>query len=227
MTLDEIKRNIENVSRRIERAQDTFGRHVTLVAATKTVPADIVDFAVSCGVEDVGENRVQEFLDKRDAVTGAKWHFIGTLQSNKAKYLVGHVALIQSVNSERLAREIDRLAQKRNVVQDVLIEVNVGSEPTKTGVSADEAERLVHTAFGLAGVRVRGLMAVPPKDATDDVYRRLYDMYARMNAVYPYFDVLSVGMSADYERAIAFGSNMVRIGTAIFGSRTYDIRQGR
>lgn len=219
MTLDEIKRNIESVSARIESAQTAFGRSVTLVAATKTVPAEIVAFAVSCGVENVGENRVQEYLEKRDFVTDAVWHFIGTLQSNKAKYLVGSVALIQSVNSISLAHEIDRLAQKRGIVQDVLIEVNAAGEASKTGVAFGHAEELISETSALKNIRVRGLMSVPPIDANEAVYKAVYGLYERASRGKPDFDLLSVGMSADYEKAIAYGSNVVRIGSAIFGKR--------
>ena len=219
MTQGEIKSNIESVSERIARAARAFGRPITLVAATKTVPPPLIDFAVSCGIKHIGENRVQEYLAKRDSVQGASWHFIGTLQTNKAKYIVGSVALIQSVNSANLAREIDRLAKLRGTVQDVLIEVNAGGEPSKTGASIYDAEWLIDLAASLPGISVRGLMAVPPKDCGDEVYKRLYELYERTKTNISGFDILSVGMSADYERAIAFGSNMVRLGTAIFGSR--------
>ncbi len=219
MTTDEIKRNIDCAIERIDRAQCDSGRPVTVVAATKTVPAELIDFAVGCGIKNVGENRVQEYLAKRDAVADAVWHFIGTLQSNKAKYLVGNIALIQSVNSISLAREIDRLAARRGVCQDVLVEVNVAGESSKTGVSYGQAAELIESVCELENVRLRGLMAVPPRDADDGVYKRLSSLYEAARRNRPDFDILSVGMSADYERAIAFGSNMVRLGSAIFGPR--------
>lgn len=212
---NELKRNILSVTERIARAAS--GRKVTLVAATKTVPADVINAAIGFGITDIGENRVQEYIDKKDGVTGAKWHFIGTLQRNKAKYLVGNVALIQSVNSTELACEIDRLAQKRGVTQDVLIEVNAAGEIGKTGAPIDMFEAILEQCNKLSGLRVRGIMAVPPRDANDIVYRRLGDMFDRHKN--DTFDTLSVGMSGDFERAIEGGSNMVRIGTSIFGSR--------
>lgn len=217
MDFDELKTNLYSVQSRIARAAASAGRSVSLVAATKTVPPSVVTAAISLGIKSVGENRVQEFNEKRDKITGADWHFIGTLQRNKAKYLVGNVALIQSVSNAPLATEIDRLAEKLGTVQDVLIEVNIGGEPSKTGASVDTAEDLIATAQELENVRVRGIMAIPPRGAHDDVYAALYRLFEKHAD--ETFDTLSVGMSGDFERAIAFGSNMVRIGTAIFGTR--------
>ncbi|MDE5593285.1 MAG: YggS family pyridoxal phosphate-dependent enzyme [Clostridiales bacterium] len=215
----DIKRNIQTVQSNVARA--AAGVPITIVGATKTVPPEVINIALDCGVTDIGENRVQEYLNKRDAVKPAKWHFIGTLQTNKAKYLVGSVSLIQSVNSRVLADEISRLAVKRGITQDVLIEVNAAGESTKTGADFDAVQALAEYAQSLNGVRVRGLMSVPPKDASDDVYRKLRDLYETLARGKTNFDVLSVGMSGDYERAIRFGSNMVRIGSALFGARQY------
>ena len=213
-----LKANLCAAVERIERASAKTGSRVTLVAATKTVPADVIDSVIGMGVSRVGENRVQEYLAKRDFVSCAEWHFIGTLQRNKAKYLVGNVALIQSVSSVELAREIDRLAALRGVVQDVLVEVNIGSEIDKTGAPVDTLDCLVDSVRSLDGLRLRGLMAVPPKGAYRSVYERLYKMYSDYSG--GAFDTLSVGMSGDYELAISCGSNMVRLGTAIFGKRS-------
>lgn len=213
----DIKRNIQSVLGNVARA--AAGVPVTIVGATKTVPPEVINIALDCGITDIGENRVQEYVAKRDAVKPANWHFIGTLQTNKAKYLVGSVSLIQSVNSQALADEISRLAVKRGVTQDVLIEVNVAGESTKTGADFDTAQALMGYAQSLNGVRVCGLMAVPPKDASDDVYRKLRNLYETLARGKDDFNILSVGMSGDYERAICFGSNMVRIGSALFGAR--------
>lgn len=219
MTVDEIKRNIDTVTERVARASARSGRAVTVVAATKTVPPELISVAVDCGIADIGENRVQEYLEKKDAVKRAKWHFIGTLQRNKAKYLVGDVALIQSVNGIELAREIDRLARLRNVVQQVLIELNAAGEQSKTGAPVELADELIAQVGELKNVVVRGIMSVPPVDASDGVYQRLSALFEKHRG--GVFDILSVGMSSDYERAISFGSNMVRPGSAIFGPRTY------
>lgn len=223
MTADELKRNIDTVTERVNKAAIASGHKVTLVAATKTVPADVMSIALDCGIAEMGENRVQEYIQKRDAVKPAKWHFIGTLQSNKAKYLVGNVALIQSVNSLSLAAVIDGLAEKRGIVQDVLVEVNAGGEKSKTGADMDSAEELIESARKLSHITVRGVMAIPPKDAEDGVYKTLYRLYEKYRD--DTFDILSVGMSGDYEKAISFGSNLVRIGTAIFGQRLQKERQ--
>ncbi|MBD5132073.1 MAG: YggS family pyridoxal phosphate-dependent enzyme [Clostridiales bacterium] len=218
MTVDVLKRNIEQVQSNIARACSRSGHKVTLVAATKTVPAELINAAVEFGVKNVGENRVQEYIEKRDGVIGAYWHFIGTLQRNKAKYLVGSVPLIQSVNDAKLAAEIDRLAKKHGIIQDVLIEVNAAGETAKTGAAIESIDELIAYARSLENVRVRGLMAVPPKDAEQSVYDKLYSIFSRYETTD--FDILSVGMSGDYEKAIASGSNMVRLGSALFGSRT-------
>lgn len=217
MQTDCLKRNIEFVFERVQRAALRAGRSVTLVAATKTVPSETVNVAIDMGVTDVGENRVQEYLAKRDGVKPVKWHFIGSLQRNKAKFLVGDVELIQSVSNVALAEEIDRLAAKRGIVQDVLAEVNIGGESAKTGAPESEIEALIALLQSLKNVRTRGLMAVPPKDAETDVYERAYRIFAAHCG--GDFDTLSVGMSGDYERAIDNGANMVRIGSAIFGAR--------
>lgn len=213
----DIKRNIQAVQRNVAKA--AAGVPITIVAATKTVPPEVINAAIDCGITDIGENRVQEYLHKRDAVKPVKWHFIGTLQANKAKYLVGSVATIQSVNSPALVDEISRLASLRGITQDVLIEVNVACESSKTGAALDTAHELTEYAKKAKGVRVCGLMSVPPKNAGDEVYRKIRDLYESLSGGSGDFSILSVGMSGDYERAISFGSNMVRIGSALFGER--------
>ena len=219
MTVDEIKRNIETVTERVSRASARTGRAVKIVAATKTVAPALIEVAVECGLTDIGENRVQEYLEKKDVVKRAQWHFIGTLQRNKAKYLVGSVALIQSVNGIELAREIDRLAHIRNVRQQVLIELNAAGEQSKTGAPVECADELIAEVGELKNIVVRGIMSVPPKDAPDEVYESLSALFDKHKG--GEFDILSVGMSSDYERAIRCGSNMVRPGSAIFGPRAY------
>ena len=212
----DLKRNISRVLERVDKATPAGGR-VTVIAATKTVPSDIVLMLHGSGICDIGENRVQEYLSKRDAFSGFTRHFIGTLQRNKAKYLVGDVALIQSVSNAALMDTIDSLAAKRALVQDVLVEVNIGGEQSKTGACEADAERLIEHARGLCHVRLRGLMAVPPRNADERMYERLYAIYRKYEG--GSFDTLSVGMSGDFERAIAHGGNMVRIGAALFGKR--------
>ena len=201
MDADSVKRNISDAAERIARATPA-GRKVTLVAATKTVPAELV-----------------KVLSKSDAFEGFTRHFIGTLQRNKAKYLVGDVALIQSVSNAPLALEIDSVAEKKGVVQDVLVEVNIGGEQSKTGAYKCDVGALVEFMRDLKHVRLRGLMAMPPKDAADGVYDEAFEMYSSLADGFEHFDTLSIGMSGDFERAIRAGSNMVRLGTALFGPR--------
>ncbi len=225
MTTNELKINVDRVRSRIASAcaryEDLSGvKHtVKLVAATKTVPVPLINALIECGVKDVGENRVQEYVAKRDGVKDAVWHFIGTLQKNKVKYLVGNVALIQSVSSYPLAVEIDRAAAKRGIVQPVLVELNAAGESAKTGAMPDEIDGLIDGAMRLQNIELRGLMAVPPINADDGVYRYVKEVFDNHRG--DKFDILSVGMSGDYEKAVAYGSNMVRIGTAIFGQRNY------
>lgn len=217
MTVDELQRNIQSVTAAVTRAASKAGHSVTLVAAVKTVPPELINAAIDYGITDIGDNRVQEFLAKADAVKKAKRHFIGTLQRNKAKYLVGKVGLIQSVNSVELATEIDRLAGKLGIVQNVLIEVNAAGESSKTGAPLQNVDALIARVSALEHVAVRGIMSIPPIGADDSTYESLYALFAKYQS--STFDTLSVGMSGDYEKAIAHGSNMVRIGTAIFGKR--------
>ncbi|MDD6189358.1 MAG: YggS family pyridoxal phosphate-dependent enzyme [Clostridiales bacterium] len=228
-----IAENVAFLRERIERAAAAAGRapgSVAFVAATKMNGADNVRAAIAAGVDACGENRVQELLEKyeQSAYTGAPLHFIGGLQKNKVKYLVGKVELIQSVDSRELALTIAKKAQQLGITQNVLIEVNIGREEAKSGVDPDAADELIAELSGLEGIRVKGLMAIPPNielDPKNSVYfekmRNLYvDMrtkkYDNVNV-----EILSMGMSGDFETAIACGSNMVRIGSAIFGPRIY------
>lgn len=214
MDREQLKRNIDAVYGFLARFDG-----VTLVAATKTVPPDVINDAIDLGITDVGENRVGEFVEKKPFVKNVTHHFIGALQSNKAKFVVGEVSLIQSADRRSLVDEISRLATKKGIVQDVLIEVNAANEPGKSGVAADDAEELAAYCDEKEGVRVRGLMSVPPIGADEKIYKMLYALYERIKTGRDAFDILSVGMSADYETAVENGSNMVRIGTAIFGKR--------
>ena len=185
--------------------------------------------AIAAGIDALGENRVQEMTAKlaEDAYRGAPLHFIGHLQRNKVKQVVGKAALIQSVGSPELLAEVDRQAEKLGIVQDILLEVNIGGEEAKSGFAPDAVEQAAAQAKALAHVRVRGLMTIPPADATReenmayfekvralyvDISRKMYD-----NGL----EYLSMGMSGDFADAIRAGANMVRVGSAIFGARDY------
>lgn len=200
-------------------------KSILLVAATKTNSADRVREAVAAGIDAAGENRVQEMLEKREqgAYEGVPLHFIGQLQRNKVKYVVGAVELIQSVGSRELLSDIAARAAKLGVRQDVLLEINVGREESKGGVMPEELDALAAFAGSLGSVRVRGLMAIPPMTEKTTYFEQMFNFYVdikqkRYDNVF--MDFLSMGMSADYPAAIACGANMVRVGSAIFGPRS-------
>ena len=224
MTDMTIEQRLELVRENIDRAAD--GRDVTLVGVAKTKPAELVTRAIRAGLTAIGENYVQEFRDKSaaGAYTGANVHIIGHLQTNKVKYVAGKVALIQSVDSPALLEAIARRAAGQNTVQDVLLEVNIGREPAKSGVLPEALEALLETASGLSGIRVRGLMAIPPAENTRAYFEPMYHLFVDNNAKKydnTSMDFLSMGMSDDYEDAIRQGANMVRVGSFIFGPRDY------
>lgn len=228
-----LKDRIAAVQERIRQAAVQAGRDpqdITLVAATKMNDAAHVQAAIDCGIRVCGENRVQELLDKyeQNAYANADLQFIGTLQTNKVKYLVGKVSLIQSVGSVRLGEAIAREAAKKGIRQDILLEVNIGREAAKSGLLPEELLEAVDCLRQNPSIRIRGLMAIPPvaDESTknlryfNEMHQEFVDIltkkYDNVDMVY-----LSMGMTNDFETAIACGSNMVRVGTAIFGARQY------
>ncbi len=217
----EICYNVENA--KVKYAKN--GADVRIMAVTKTVEAEKINFAVSQGIDLLGENRVQEFLSKKDMYDkSAEVHFIGHLQTNKVKYIINDVSLIQSVDSIKLAEEINRLAVKNNKIMDVLIEVNVGDEASKSGVAFDDCVELVKGISLFKNVHIKGLMAIPPIGCGEDVFEKMHGLFVSIGekAIDGVdMDILSMGMSGDYELAIRHGSNLVRIGTKLFGARKY------
>ncbi len=214
---------LKNVFEEIKNGNH-LGEPITLVGATKTVDLLTIQRAIDCGLKAVGENRVQEFREKAPFLHGAEIHFIGHLQTNKVKYLIGNVSLIHSVDSLPLAEEISEQSEKKGLVTDVLAEINIGKEPTKSGFSAEQAEDAMDKISSLPGIRAVGLMAMLPKSENS---RYLSDLCLQMRAIYDTikkegFPVrhLSMGMSEDYRIAIRNGSNMIRLGRAIFGERS-------
>lgn len=192
---------------------------VRLVAVTKKHSKEEVDELYRLGVRTFGENRVQEFLEKYDP--NYTWHIIGHLQTNKVKYVVGKVAMIESVDSKKLAAQIEKEAAKQNLVQDILIEVKVSkTDETKTGLPPEELDDLLAYCDTLEHVRVRGLMTIAslnqPEEVNREEFTLLHSLFEKHKANRPDFEYLSMGMSHDYKLAIACGSNMVRIGTALF-----------
>jgi pyridoxal phosphate enzyme (YggS family) len=213
-----IRENLAAVEARIAAACDRAGRkrgEVTLVAVSKTFPASAVDEAIAAGAGDIGENRVQEARDKKPDVRGnARWHLIGHLQSNKAKDAARIFDVIQTVDSMSLA---DKLSRAAAAPLDVLIEVNIGDEPQKSGAATKEVDGLVKAIAALPNLRVRGLMTIPPVGAPDETRRYFRQLRAMRDA--NGLQELSMGMSEDFEVAIEEGATIVRIGRAIFGSR--------
>ena len=227
-----IRENIEAIRAEIDEAARETGRtgaDIVLVAASKMNDAAACQEAIAAGIDALGENRVQEMTAKlaEDAYRGAPLHFIGHLQRNKVKQVVGKVDLLQSVGSLELLAEVDKQAEKLGLVQDILLEVNIGGEEAKSGFAPGAVEDAAARAKECAGVRVRGLMTIPPANATReenmvyfqkvkalyvDISKKMYDNK---------LEYLSMGMSGDYADAIRAGANMVRVGTAIFGARDY------
>ncbi len=231
MTAEQIRKNVETVRQTIAAALDGADRAVLLVAATKMNDAAAVRAAVAAGVDACGENRVQEFLEKnaQGAYDGCAKHFIGHLQRNKVNKVVGSVDLIESVGSAELLELIARRAAALGIRQDVLLEVNIGGEAQKSGVSPAEVPALLETAGKLPGIFIRGLMCVPPVQEKTGENRRYFAAMRQLfvdNSGKKYdnvsMDFLSMGMSDDYPDAVAEGANMVRVGSAIFGPRNYD-----
>ena len=231
-----IAENLHMVRERVAAAALGSGRQpgeIVLVGATKMNDAGRIQEAIGAGLAVCGENLVQEFLEKepQGAYRGAEIHFIGHLQKNKAKHLVGRVSLIQSVDSLELLSLISRLALERGIRQQVLLEVNVAGETAKSGFRPEDVSAAIDAAAQYEGVLVRGLMAVPPicRESQENIpYFQLMKQLFIDNGAKKYDNVsmgfLSMGMSGDYETAIACGANMVRIGSAIFGQRIYPAR---
>ena len=228
----ELAQNIQAVRAKIAQAAADAGRtpgEITLCAATKVQTDETIRAAIAAGVQVCGENRVQELTAHLEAgaYEGARVHFIGHLQTNKVKQVVGKVELIHSVDSERLLRAIHSQAEKLGIVQDILLEVNIAGEESKGGCTPQEAEELAALAEGMDHVRLRGLMAIPPVSPEPGANRPFFaamrqlfvDIKEKMSDNQASIDCLSMGMSGDYADAIAEGSTLVRVGTALFGPR--------
>ncbi len=222
-----LKENLQKVLADIS-CGNNLGEQITLVGATKMVDVKTINTAIEHGLKVVAENKVQEFREKHLDIVGAEQHFIGHLQTNKVKYLIGQVAIIQSVDSVRLAQEINRQASNKNLTQKILIEVNVGGELSKSGFSLDDAfDNIVIISKEFSNLEVVGLMAMLPHSDNQEYLanlclkmRTLYDKLKNFGLPFKH---LSIGMSNDYLIAIKNGSNMIRLGSQIFGKRNYNI----
>lgn len=225
-------KNLELIRQEIAEAAAASGRKaedIILLAATKTVPVEMINFAAEQGVIFAGENRVQEFTAKLPFLSeNIHKHFIGHLQTNKAKYIVGNVELIHSVDTLKLANEIGRLSVKKGIVTDILLEVNIGNEESKSGFSAEEIKTAYAEICNIEGIAVKGLMCIPPDERKFgpvgryfEEMRKLFIDISALNMDNNSMQYLSMGMSGDFGQAIRHGANIVRIGTALFGEREY------
>lgn len=231
LSAKEFDLNLAAVNERINSALEKSGRKIEdiiLLAATKTVDAKTVNYAISKGIDYIGENKVQEFLSKNDDIVSAHRHFIGHLQTNKVKDIIDKVELIQSVDSIKLAREISRQAQKIGKTMDVLIEVNVGDEESKWGFTPENTLDAIKEIAQLPAIRVKGLMAIPPvcneKEENRKYFRKMYKLFIDIGIKKidnSNMEILSMGMSDDFDIAIEEGATLIRLGTALFGRRDY------
>jgi pyridoxal phosphate enzyme (YggS family) len=224
MELFEIVESVKSIRKELANG-NSFGERVCLVAATKMQTAEAINAAIEGGVDAVAENKVQEFRDKTEALAPCPQHFIGHLQTNKVKYLVGKIDLFHSCDRYELAAEIARLSCARGVVSNVLIQINAGAEETKGGFSFDEAWNAYERLSSTEGLCVKGFMAMLPASedsvmlaALADKMRALFDRAMEKDAK---IEFLSMGMSGDYKLCIEHGSNMIRVGSTIFGKRNY------
>ncbi len=228
-----IKENLEKVKSQIEEAEKNskYGQKVTLVAVSKTHPAEDIQEAYDAGIRDFGENKVQELMTKIDVLPrDIRWHLIGHLQRNKVKQIIGKTYLIHSVDSLRLAEEIDKESKKAGVITDILVEVNIAGEESKFGTDKTEAMELVKEISKLKNIKVKGLMTIAPQTDEPEEVRGYFanlrhlsiDIESR-NIDNISMDFLSMGMSGDFIVAINEGANIVRVGTSIFGARNYNI----
>ena len=227
-----LKENLANVEKNIEQACKNAGRsrdEVTLIAVSKTKPVEMLQEIYDENIRDFGENKVQELCSKMEQLpSDIRWHMIGHLQRNKVKYIVGKVELIHSVDTYRLAEEINIQAKKQNVIVPILVEVNIAHEESKFGISAEDAILLAEEISKLENIRIKGLMTIAPyvENPEDNrlYFRKIKQLsvdITNKNIDNVFMEILSMGMTGDYMVAIEEGATMVRVGTGIFGERNY------
>ncbi|MDE6714441.1 MAG: YggS family pyridoxal phosphate-dependent enzyme [Lachnospiraceae bacterium] len=226
-----MKQNIEDIREKMAHAAQVAGRRpedILLLAACKTRSIEEVKESARLAIDLFGENHVQELIEKKDtdAYLGKPAHLIGHLQTNKIKYVLGRAELIQSMDSEHLLTALEKAAAKRDMVQDVLIEVNIGAEESKTGLAADNLWRMLELSAAQPHIRVKGLMTIPPANTTDlenrkyfEKTRMMFEKAKDLRYENVSMEILSMGMSQDYENAILEGSTMIRVGSLIYGPR--------
>ena len=231
--MEDIRANLNMINEKIKLCAEECGRaaeDVLLCAVSKTRTPEEINIAIDAGVTDIGENKVQEIMDKFDAVKPVKWHMIGHLQTNKVKYIIDKVSMIHSVDSYKLAAEINKRAAQHDIVMDILIQVNSAEEESKFGITTDETETLIKEILeNCENIRIKGLMCIAPyADDPEDIkvyfedVKKQYDEFGKIEHPRLDFKYLSMGMSRDFPVAIAAGSNLVRVGSAIFGERNYN-----
>lgn len=221
---------MSNIKNNLEEIRSTLKDNVTLVAVSKTKSVEEIMEAYNEGVRDFGENKVQELEEKYELLPkDIRWHLIGGLQTNKVRKVIGKTYLIQSLDRESLALEINKRAEKTGILVDTLIEVNIGEESQKAGILTEDLEEFVTLLKDLKHIRVRGLMAIIPQGSEEEnrkYFRKMYNLFQKLSQVRQErftMEVLSMGMSMDYMTAMEEGSNMIRVGTGIFGARNYTI----
>lgn len=222
-----IKENIERILERIEEAKLRASRvdKIHLLGATKGVVPEKIKEAVECGLKLFGENRIQEAIPKIEKLKDLdiEWHFIGHLQKNKAKEAIENFELIQSVDSISLAKRIQQIAEIEEKIVPILAEINIGDEPTKYGIRIEELPQFIDEISKMDNLKLKGIMTIPPYNPDPEkvrpYFKEMYKIYEKLSSIFSNFEYLSIGMSEDFEVAIEEGSNMVRIGRAIFGER--------
>lgn len=230
--MEDIRGNLEKVRQQIRQSAEGCGRSqddVLLVAVSKTRTPEEINIAIEAGVTDIGENKVQEIMDKYDDIKPVRWHMIGHLQTNKVKYIIDKVSMIHSVDSYKLAAEINKRAAACGIMMDILLQVNSAQEESKFGISTEETEGLIMQILdSCENIRIRGLMCIAPyADDPEDIkkyfdsVKEQYDQFSTIDHPNLDFRYLSMGMSHDFPVAIEAGSNLVRVGSAIFGERDY------
>lgn len=231
--MEDIRGNLNKINEQIKLCAEKCGRQaedVLLCAVSKTRTPEEINIAIDAGVTDIGENKVQEIMDKFDAVKPVRWHMIGHLQTNKVKYIIDKVSMIHSVDSYKLAAEINKRAAQHGIVMDILLQVNSAQEESKFGITTAETEALIKEILDTCeNVRIKGLMCIAPyADDPEDIkvyfedVKKQYDEFGKIDHPMLDFKYLSMGMSHDFPVAIEAGSNLVRVGSAIFGERNYN-----
>lgn len=223
-----IKENVDRIKNTIKEAAIRCGRNpddIKLMAVSKTKPLSDAVEAYKCDVL-LGENYVQEFKEKYDAKSNLPWHFIGHLQTNKVKYVVGRAKMIHSVDSLHLAEKINSESEKQGIITDCLMEINSGGEASKFGLTFDETQYIIKEMAKLKNISVKGLMTIAPfvenPEDNREIFKEMKKTFDLLRQDYPEFSTLSMGMSSDYEVAVEEGATIVRVGTAIFGERNYN-----